>query len=70
MVMIGYARRPRTRRKPPRIPAPGLLPDRAPVPALPPGRIARPGAHTREVLTAAGFEDVDDLVSAGAVWQA
>jgi len=41
-----------------------------PVAALTPGPIARPGAHTREVLTAAGFADVDDLIAAGAIWQA
>ena len=45
-------------------------PGSAPIDALPPGRIARPGAHTREVLTALGFDDVDGLLTAGAVWQA
>ena len=42
----------------------------APVGALSPGRIAPAGAHTREVLTALGFTDVDDLLASGAVWQA
>jgi alpha-methylacyl-CoA racemase len=42
----------------------------APIAALPPGRIAHAGAHTREVLTALGFQDVDELLSAGAVRQA
>jgi alpha-methylacyl-CoA racemase len=46
------------------------VPGSAPIAALPPGRIARPGAHTREVLTAVGFDDVDDLLGAGAIWQA
>jgi alpha-methylacyl-CoA racemase len=46
------------------------VPGSAPVAALPPGRIARPGAHTREVLTAVGFDDVDDLLGSGAIWQA
>lgn len=40
-----------------------------PVAALPPGRIAPAGAHTREVLTALGFTDVDDLLASGAVHQ-
>jgi alpha-methylacyl-CoA racemase len=53
-------------------PAPRFSPgtDNAPIPALPPGRIARPGAHTREVLTAVGFDDVADLLGSGAIWQA
>ena len=38
-----------------------------PAEALAPGRIARLGAHTREVLTAAGFRDVDELLAEGAV---
>jgi alpha-methylacyl-CoA racemase len=38
--------------------------------ALPPGRIARTGAHTREVLTALGFTDADELLASGAVQQA
>ena len=38
--------------------------------ALAPGRIARPGAHTRDVLAGLGFSDAEDLLSAGAVWQA
>ena len=46
------------------------VPGSAPIAALPPGRIARPGAHTREVLTAVGFDDVDDLLGSGAIWQA
>ena len=42
----------------------------APIGALPPGPVSHPGAHTREVLTAAGFDDVEDLLGSGAVWQA
>ncbi len=38
--------------------------------ALPPGRIARPGAHTREVLAGLGFADAEELLASGAVWQA
>ena len=38
--------------------------------ALAPGRIARPGAHTTDVLAGLGFSDADDLLSEGAVWQA
>jgi alpha-methylacyl-CoA racemase len=41
-----------------------------PIGALPPGRITHPGAHTREVLTALGFADTDDLLASGAAWQA
>ncbi len=41
-----------------------------PIGALPPGPITRTGAHTREVLTALGFADTEDLLAAGAVWQA
>jgi alpha-methylacyl-CoA racemase len=41
-----------------------------PVGALAPGRIAVEGADTRAVLTEAGFDDVDDLLAAGAAWQA
>jgi len=37
--------------------------------ALPPGRIAQVGAHTREVLTALGFTDADELLASGAVQQ-
>ena len=37
--------------------------------ALPPGQIAHTGAHTREVLTALGFADTDDLLASGAAWQ-
>ena len=42
----------------------------APIGALPAGAIAPVGAHTRAVLTDFGFADVDELLSAGAVWQA
>ncbi len=42
----------------------------APIRALAPGRIADFGAHTREVLTAAGFDDVEELLASGAAWQA
>jgi alpha-methylacyl-CoA racemase len=38
--------------------------------ALPPGPIAHTGAHTREVLSALGFADAEDLLASGAVWQA
>jgi alpha-methylacyl-CoA racemase len=38
--------------------------------ALPPGQIAHTGAHTREVLTALGFADTDDLLASGVAWQA
>ncbi len=41
-----------------------------PIGALPPGRITHAGAHTREALTALGFADVEELLSAGAAWQA
>jgi alpha-methylacyl-CoA racemase len=41
-----------------------------PIRALPPGPITHSGAHTREVLTALGFADVDALLAAGAAWQA
>ena len=41
-----------------------------PVGALPPGKIASAGAHTREVLTALGFTDTDELLASGAVHQA
>jgi len=53
-------------------PAPRFSPgtDGAPISALPPGRIARPGEHTREVLTTLGFPDAEELLAAGAVWQA
>jgi alpha-methylacyl-CoA racemase len=37
--------------------------------ALTPGPIAHTGAHTREVLTALGFADAEDLLASGAVWQ-
>ena len=42
----------------------------APIGALPAGAIAPVGAHTRAVLADFGFADVDELLSAGAVWQA
>ena len=42
----------------------------APISALPAGAISPVGAHTRAVLTDCGFADVDELLSAGAVWQA
>jgi alpha-methylacyl-CoA racemase len=42
----------------------------APISALPAGSVAHQGAHTREVLTALGFADTDDLLASGAVWQA
>jgi alpha-methylacyl-CoA racemase len=53
-------------------PAPRFSPgtDSAPISALPPGRIARPGEHTREVLAALGFADAEELLAAGAIWQA
>ena len=38
--------------------------------ALPAGAIAPVGAHTRAALTDLGFADVEELLSAGAVWQA
>ncbi|MGH3279431.1 MAG: CaiB/BaiF CoA transferase family protein, partial [Trebonia sp.] len=41
-----------------------------PIAALPPGRTTTAGAHTREVLTALGFTDTDELLAAGAVHQA
>jgi alpha-methylacyl-CoA racemase len=41
-----------------------------PIDALPVGRIAPIGAHTRSVLTDLGFTDADDLLAAGAAWQA
>jgi alpha-methylacyl-CoA racemase len=48
-------------------PAPRFAFAEGPVAALAPGAIAPPGAHTREVLTAAGFADVDELLAEGAV---
>ena len=42
----------------------------AAVGALPAGRIAYAGAHTREVLTALGFADTEELLASGAAWQA
>jgi alpha-methylacyl-CoA racemase len=41
-----------------------------PITALPPGPITRAGAHTREVLTALGFADTEELLTSGAVHQA
>jgi alpha-methylacyl-CoA racemase len=41
----------------------------APIGALPPGRITHAGAHTREVLTALGFPDAEELLAGGAVIQ-
>jgi alpha-methylacyl-CoA racemase len=41
-----------------------------PAAALRPGQIARPGAHTRDVLAGLGFSDTEDLLSEGTVWQA
>jgi alpha-methylacyl-CoA racemase len=41
-----------------------------PIAALPPGQVTRQGADTRDVLTALGFTDVDELLTDGAVWQA
>jgi hypothetical protein len=38
--------------------------------ALPPGTVSSIGAHTREVLAGLGFDDTEELVSSGAVWQA
>ena len=38
--------------------------------ALPPGPIAHAGAHTRDVLTALGFADTEELLASGAAWQA
>jgi alpha-methylacyl-CoA racemase len=55
-------------------PAPAPRFDRAadgsPIDALPAGPIEPVGAHTRAVLTDYGFADVDELLSAGAAWQA
>jgi alpha-methylacyl-CoA racemase len=50
-------------------PAPRFSDGTGPVAALEPGRIARPGAHTREVLTGLGFSDVAELLADGVVWQ-
>ena len=41
-----------------------------PIAALRPGPITHAGAHTREVLTALGFADTEDLLASGAAWQA
>jgi alpha-methylacyl-CoA racemase len=41
-----------------------------PIGALPPGQVTSQGAHTREVLAALGFTDVDELLASGAAWQA
>jgi alpha-methylacyl-CoA racemase len=51
----------------PRFSAAAGSPAAAPVAALPPGRIARPGAHTREVLSGLGFPDVEELLGDGVV---
>jgi len=52
-------------------PAPRFAADASgPVGALAAGGIARPGAHTREVLAGLGFADVDELLAEGAVRQA
>jgi alpha-methylacyl-CoA racemase len=45
-------------------------PGGGPIGALPAGAIAPVGAHTRAVLADFGFDDADELLSAGAVWQA
>jgi alpha-methylacyl-CoA racemase len=42
----------------------------ASIPALALGEISPMGAHTSEVLTSLGFDDVDDLLASGAVHQA
>jgi alpha-methylacyl-CoA racemase len=44
--------------------------DGSPIGALPAGAIEPVGAHTRAVLADYGFADVDELIAAGAVWQA
>jgi alpha-methylacyl-CoA racemase len=41
-----------------------------PIAALPAGLITHAGAHTREVLTALGFADTEELLASGAAWQA
>jgi alpha-methylacyl-CoA racemase len=41
----------------------------SPAAAFAPGPIARAGAHTREVLTSLGLDDVDDLLADGAAVQ-
>jgi alpha-methylacyl-CoA racemase len=52
-------------------PAPRFTADASgPVGALPAGAVARPGAHTRDVLADLGFADAEDLLSEGAVRQA
>jgi alpha-methylacyl-CoA racemase len=48
-------------------PAPRFSDGAAPAAAFVPGPIARAGAHTREVLTALGLEDVDALLADGVV---
>lgn len=45
-------------------------PPGAPISALPAGPIGSAGADTRAVLTELGFDDADELLAAGAVWQA
>jgi len=52
-------------------PAPRFSPDASgPVGALPAGAVARPGAHTADVLGDLGFADAEELLSEGAVRQA
>jgi alpha-methylacyl-CoA racemase len=45
-------------------------PPGAPISALPAGPIGPAGADTRAALTELGFDDADELLAAGAVWQA
>lgn len=51
-------------------PAPRFSSGGSPARAVVPGPIARAGAHTREVLTSLGCDDVDDLLADGVVSQA
>ena len=53
----------------PGAPVLGRRPAGGAIGALPAGAIAPIGAHTRAVLTDFGFADVEELLSAGAVWQ-
>jgi alpha-methylacyl-CoA racemase len=48
-------------------PAPRFSSAAGPADALVPGPLAPPGAHTREVLTALGFGDTEELLASGAV---
>jgi alpha-methylacyl-CoA racemase len=48
-------------------PAPRFSDGAAPAAAFVPGPIAAAGAHTREVLTSFGLEDVDALLADGVV---